>query len=47
MLTLTNMMVWHSFHGNIYWNTQNINPHTDTVFEIYAFEIETTSPKGQ
>ena len=35
-----NMILWHSFQGDVNLNTQNIN----VVFEIHRFEITATSP---
>ena len=32
-----------SFQGNVYLNTQDINP--SVMFEIYTFEITATSPR--
>ena len=44
-ITWTNVNIWHSFHDNIYLNTQDINSHV--VFESYTFEIPATTPLGQ
>ena len=38
-------ILWHPFHGNVYLNTQVINP--KVMFEIYTFEITATSPRVQ
>ena len=40
-----NKILWHSFQGNVYWNTQDINPRV--AFEIHTFEITATSPRGR
>ena len=38
-----NEVLWHLFHCNVYLNAQNI--YQQAVFEIYTFEITTTSPR--
>ena len=45
MLTHRHEILWHSFQGNVYLNTEYINP--QVVFEIYTVEITATSPRGQ
>ena len=40
-----NKIFWHSFQGNVYWNTHKINP--QPVFEIYIYEITGISPRAQ
>ena len=41
-----NMILWHSLQGNIYQDSQDINPYV--VFEICTFKITaTSSPSGQ
>ena len=38
-----NKVLWYSFQGNVYWNTQDTNP--QVVFEIDSFEITAISPQ--
>ena len=38
-------LLWHTFHGNIYMNTQDIN--LKVTLEIYILEIRAKSPTGQ
>ena len=40
---IINEAVWHLFQGNIYLNTQDINP--QIVIEIYKFDITATSQR--
>ena len=40
-----NEILWHSFQGNIYLNTQDINP--QVVFKIHTSEFTAISHRGQ
>ena len=42
---IINEVLWCTFHGNDYVNSQNID--TQVMFEILTFEITATSPKCQ
>ena len=44
-LTINEFVLWNSFQGNIYLNTQGIN--AKVVPEMYTFEITVASPRGQ
>ena len=42
-LALSCEILWHSFQGNVYLITQDIN--SQVVFEMYTFKISATSPR--
>ena len=47
---IMNEILWHSFQGNVYWNTVHWNTqdvNLKVVFEMYTFEITATSARGQ
>ena len=42
---IINLILWHSFQGNVYLNTPDVNHHV--AFELFTFEITATSLKGR